>query len=81
MKVKDLIKRLETFDLEKEVVVSILGTNVSPFPHYEKSAIQEVEECYEQNEIKVLKLRRGGDITLSGFNGDEVCICIAHRVI
>lgn len=40
MKVKELIKNLESFDSEQEVVISILATNVQPFPYYEKLKLQ-----------------------------------------
>lgn len=80
IKVKDLIKALQSFDGEKNVVVSVLGTNCCPFPRYEKMEIKEIVPCYEQSEITSMELKPHDDIELFGFDGDEICICVAESL-
>lgn len=81
MKVKELIKNLEAFDSDQEVVVSILGTNVQPFPHYEKAEITEVVPLYNQNEILMMDLKPKEDITLYGFHDNDICICTKATIL
>ena len=75
MKVKELIEKLQAFDGERDVVISILQTNAHPFPCYEKTDITEIVPCYGQSEITLLKLKPEDDITLWGFDKKSICIC------
>ena len=75
MKNKELIKKLQAFDGEKDVVISILQTNAHPFPCYERADITEIAPCYGQSEIVLSELKPEDDITLWGFDKESICIC------